>query len=106
MSVLKISFSHNYPKFHWQTTARLLYIEVHNRKDMSGDFIEYDTVYEDESGGVKGYYPFPPGVYMVLVFFGNKLIPFTTARPWSNEKERYYRSLLGKTFKINIKNKP
>jgi hypothetical protein len=45
MSELKISFSHNYPKLHGQTFARLVAIEIHEREEMLDRFIQYDTKY-------------------------------------------------------------
>jgi hypothetical protein len=39
---------------------------------------------------------------MVLVFVGDKLIPFTTVRRWTEEKERYYREGIGKVFQLVV----
>ncbi len=103
---LKISFSHNYPKLHGQTHARLMAAELRDRKDMSDKFIQYDTVHENESGELKGYYPLPKGRYIVLLFWGDELIPFTTVRPWNPKKAIYYQENIGKLFLINIKDKP
>jgi hypothetical protein len=104
MTNLNIKFSHNYPKLHGQTKAVLLQIIIRDRKDLLDEFINYDTLYIMEDGPIKGseaYYPLKPGKYMVLVFIGNKLIPFTTVRAlWPLEKEKYYREGIGKTFEI------
>lgn len=94
---MHISFSHRYPKLHGQTFARLLLIELHEREELFPKFIEYDTVYDG------GHYPLPLGTYMVLVFLGNDLIPFTTVRPWTKEKYHYYKGGLGSIFEIRYK---
>lgn len=91
-----IKFSHNYPKLHDQTSARLIGITLHSREEFTANFIEYDTVYEG------GHYPLPMGTYMVLLFVGNELIPFTTVRPWTEEKEKYYRGLIDSILEIKI----
>lgn len=91
---MQIKFSHKYPKLHEQTSARLLTLAIQNKSDLSEKFLEYDTAYEG------GHYPLKDGKYMVLVFLGNELIPFTTVRSYSEEKFEYYKSGIGATFKI------
>lgn len=91
---MHISFSHRYPKLHRQESARLLSIELRDRCELSDIFIEYDTVFDG------GHYPLPAGRYMVMVFLGNELIPFTTVRRWTEEKFRYYKSGVGLIFNI------
>ena len=86
---LNIKFSHNYPKLHSQKSARLVHIQLVNRTNMHNDFVQYDASYPDGNGEV-GYYPLT----------GDKLIPFTTARQWTKEKEQYYQTSLGKLFDI------
>lgn len=98
----KIKFSHNYPKLHGQQTARLLDVEIKDRRAMQQKFIEYDTRYHDD-GGLQGYYPLSPGKHLILVFFGDAGIPFTTVRSWTAGKESYYRELIGKLFSVVIK---
>ena len=91
---MHISFSHRYPKLHGQESARLLSIELRDRCELSDVFVEYDTVFDG------GHYPLPAGRYMVMVFLGNELIPFTTVRRWTEEKFRYYKSGIGSFFNI------
>lgn len=100
---MQIKFSHNYPKLHSQKSATLLAVELRGRSDLSEHFIEYDTVYIDSSSvtGVD-HYCLPPAKYMVLVFLGNDLIPFTTVRRWTEEKFRYYHGSIGSNFDIVI----
>lgn len=91
---MQIKFSHSYPKLHDQKSALLVAVELRGRSDFSEKFIEYDTAFNG------GHYPLPPAQYMVLVFLGNELIPFTTVRRWTEEKFRYYHSAIGQTFEI------
>jgi len=94
---MNIKFSHQYPKLHGQTSARLLRIELWDRSELSDKFVEYDTVYDG------GHYPLPDDRYMVMVFIGNDLIPFTTVRKWTDEKFKLYQSEIGSIFTIAYK---
>lgn len=102
MAVNKIKFSHDYPKLHGQIAAQLLKVETHDKSELNKDFIEYDTRYS------SGYYELPTGKLIILVFLGDKLIPFTTVRPWKpayggmQDKETFYRSKIGQLFEIEI----
>ena len=95
--IYTIKFSHVYPKLRGQKFARLLEVVLRERAELSENFIEYDTKYGSDNS-----YPLPNGIYLILVFLGNDLIPFTTARRWTQEKERYYREAIGKNFNIQI----
>jgi hypothetical protein len=95
--IYTIKFSHVYPKLRGQKFARLLSIELRERAELSENFIKYDTFF-----GFGESYPLPNGIYLILVFLGDDLIPFTTARRWTQEKERYYREAIGKYFTIQI----
>jgi hypothetical protein len=94
---MQISFSHNYPKLHGQKQATLLVIEKCILSKLTDEFIEYDTAYDG------GHYHLAPGTYILLVFLGEKHIPFTTMRPFTEEKYRYYEAGIGKIFTINHK---
>ena len=117
----RINFSHVYPKLHGQIAAQLLKVEVHDRKELDEDFVEYDTVYaipgvfverkgdECDFELEKGHFPLPSGKLLILVFLGDKLIPFTTVRRWTPmknadglNKEEWYRSKIGELFEIAI----
>lgn len=107
---MQIKFSHDYPKLHGQKKARLLHVEMFYREELCEDFVEYDTRYHDmmamfpdKDGNCYGHYPLPPGRYIVLVFLGDKLIPFTTVRPYRPEKLEYYADHCRKIFDIVIK---
>jgi hypothetical protein len=101
---MNIKFSHHYYKTFKQNRAVLLAVVLKERKELSEDFIDYDTRYYVSEGqpSLDDFYPLPAGKYMVLVFIGEILIPFTTVRRWTPEKEKYYRSGIGKTFGIEI----
>ncbi len=92
---MKIKFSHNYPKLHAQKTATLMAVYFRNRDVLTDKFIEYDTAFDG------GHYPLPDNHYLVLVFLGDEMIPFTTVRRWTEEKEKYYRDAIGCTFEID-----
>lgn len=94
---MEIKFSHDYPKLHGQNKATLMSILIRERSDMSDSFVEYDTVYDG------GHYPLPPGGYLVLVFLGCDLIPFTTVRKFSHDKFMRYYEAIGETFDIVVK---
>jgi hypothetical protein len=118
----RINFSHVYPKLHEQVAAQLLKVEVHDRKELNEEFVMYDTVYRErvfrhieghgdvEYSPTTKYYPLPSGKLIVLVFLGDKLIPFTTVRRWTPmknadglNKEEWYRSHIGELFEIVTK---
>lgn len=103
MNNLTIRFSHNYTKLHNQKSAKLLASTIQKRSQMNADFILYDTVYFNEKGE-KAYFDLSDETYIVLVFIGDKMIPFTTARPYTKEKyDHYYAKNLGKIFSIHVK---
>lgn len=97
MQIKQIKFSHAYPKLHGQTSATLYDILLLDRAELTKKFIEYDTVY------AGGHFPLPSGKYMVLLFLGNERIPFTTVRPFTQEKFLYYNRYIGGIFDIIIK---
>ena len=100
-----IKFSKEYRKLHGQTSAKLIAVERHyinmNLPVTWGDLIEYDTIAVD---GTR--YELKTGHYLLLVFLGNKLIPFTTIRsdkPAMNgmkSKFDYYNGKVGEEFII------
>jgi hypothetical protein len=94
----KIKFEKAYPKLHNQTMAELIYVKhFPSNLEMHIDFIEYDTV------NVHGeHYKLPTGEFLYLVFLGNKMIPFSTIREFTSEKEDFYKAHIGKRFNIRI----
>jgi hypothetical protein len=71
-----------------------------DKKDLSEDFIRYDTAYETDHG--TEYYQLPDGKLMVLFLLCEKQL-FTTIRRWDWEKEIFYRNLIGKAVGIEIR---
>ena len=98
-AVHRISFSHDYPKLHGQTTATLLaVIPIRIDRNTLRELIEYDTKFDG------GYFPLPTGDYIQLVFIGNLHIPFCTIRKaWPPQKVEYYKAAIGYDFAINVK---
>jgi len=99
---MNIKFSHYYPKLHGQKSATLLMVLPCDRSELTNEFIIYDTRYYEDGNDNDCFYPLPPNRYLILVFLGDIKIPFTTVRRWTPEKERYYKSGIGKDFDIII----
>jgi hypothetical protein len=93
----EIKFSHNYPKLHGQKSARLLDILLMDRMQLSNSFVDYDTTYNG------GKFPLLDNDYMVLIFIGNELIPFTTVRKFEAQKYAYYHNQLNEWFSVVVK---
>ena len=91
---MKIKFSHNYPKLHNETTAKLLAVFVTATSKLSSSFIEYDTVYYTKLGE-RMYYPLSDCPVLVLLFLGRLGTLFTTIRSYSLDKEKLYRGEVG-----------
>jgi hypothetical protein len=66
------------------------------------DFIAYDTAYEGKDGKMS-FYELPKTEVLVLLFFSKNGELFTTVRRYTPEKERYYQSLVGKWFRVIIR---
>lgn len=92
----EIRFNHNYKKLHNQKTAYLIYTYVVVGKELSKEYIKYDTdgkyKIEDEQE------------YLQLFFIGNKGIPFSTLRKYNYENRQKYSlyMLKNRNFKIII----
>lgn len=88
----EIHFSKNFKKLHNQTKALLIRIIEKQGKDLSQDFIDYDT---------DNQYPIDKNQhYLILYFIGDKLIPFSSIRKYNNENLLKY--TFGAEFKIVI----
>lgn len=103
----KINFSHNYIKLQDQTSATLLAVfplKLSRNDESHNSLIAYDTAIKD-----GGNYKLRSGEYVVLLFLGNKGIPFTTIRShigmYGLNKEEYYTKHIGEEFEIVIKEK-
>lgn len=99
----KINFSHEYLKFAGKKpkTGILLHVFLEDSKELSKDFVEYDTAYRDESSNL-GFYELPKGKVLVLLFGIIDNSCFTTIRRWTPSKELYYKSSIGEVFDVII----
>ena len=97
-----IRFSKEYVKLHGQMSATLLAVRpLTIDLRYHSELIDYDTVAVDGSR-----YELRNGRYLLLVFLGDKHIPFTTIRsdkPAMNgmrSKRDYYTERIGQDFRI------
>lgn len=91
----ELRFSCNYKKLHNQKGANLIFVHCLQGKELSKDYIEYDTdnKYKIES----------KQNYLYLLFIGDKMIPFSTIRKLNQENEdKYINKLENRFFKIVI----
>jgi len=109
-----IKFSHIYEKMPENlkdleaTLLEVLF--VGSKNELSQAFINYDTEYHaynhfEQKTEIKQY-PLPNGALIILILMVtqgiNRPMIFTTIRRHTPEKEKYYRSLRGQQFRINI----
>ena len=103
-----IGFSHHYTKIHGQTHGKLIYADLAfvAPDDMGSEWMRYDTAYLDWDG-TTCYKDIlvPHKFYSMLVFLGNKNIPFTTYRYCPNFKNQY-EDLVGEEFVFKFKGEP
>lgn len=95
----EIKFSVDYPKLHGQKTATLLHVDSFPVKQLHADMVKLDT---DKGDGT--FYQLHNGTALVLVFLGDKLIPFTTIRSYGANKLMKFEKLIGQKFDIVIEN--
>lgn len=99
----QIKFSHIYNKFppNWNTEATmLLQVFITDKKELSEDFIRYDTGYATFAKAAE-YYPLPEGKLLVLMLLTGKNL-WQTIRRYTPEKEAYYKSLQGRAIEIVV----
>lgn len=94
-------FSHIYTKMPkkvqegTEKTAKLLEVLITSKKDLSKEFIEYDT------RTIEGdHYKLPEGKLIVLLLLSSSIEwdrgeLWTTVRQWTPDKELFYKSLRG-----------
>jgi hypothetical protein len=97
-----LKFCHEYTKLCGQKSAKLLSVEMLSKSDLSAEMVCIDTEYTESDGSTQHYNKLPNGLVLVLVFVGNKNIPFTTIRRCYDKKLQYYRSLVGQWFDIVV----
>jgi hypothetical protein len=102
---LKIEFKHDFRKIHRQTKARLVFMTVVDADSLHPDFKEYETLYFNGSFNPKYFCTPSAGKVILLYFVGDKMIPFCAARPYSHNKESFFRNQMGRIFQIRCKQK-
>lgn len=100
-----IKFHKPFCKMRRQTSCRIVFFSIAEAQSLQRDFLEYDALYYE--GALKPRYGKIPkeGRVIILFLVGNMNIPFTSVRPWTPEKEDLYKSLVGKTLKIVIRDR-
>lgn len=98
-----IKFSHRYckmpPGFERSILLEVLPVKLENLSSM---FLEYDTAYFDENCR-EANYPLPKkGDYLLLILCADGVDLWTTIRRATPEKERYYKSMIGKPFRCVV----
>lgn len=95
----EIKFSHFYKKMPAGVTtfceSFVCGVEVKHYNNLTPDFIKQDTEYEG------GFYQLPKANLLIITIF-TEGVKWTTVRRWTEEKEKYYRGILGKEVKIII----
>lgn len=99
----KISFDNNYPKLHNQTAAELLLVINDVSGAMLNTVCERVTKYDTLRGDGKYYHIENDQVFMILVFLGDKGIPFTSIRKMNQENIDKYCDSVGEVFLIDVK---
>ena len=101
MDANEIYFKKNFKKLHNQKTATLTWAIFATGKELNKrykKFVDYDT---------EGDYVLDDNQeYIILYFFGNKLIPFTTIRKRNKENEDKYLHSGNNKFKIVVEEEP
>jgi hypothetical protein len=116
MANLNIKFSHTYWKMPLEVDAEtpisdamLLAVFNTTSEEIHEQFRLYDTMYVDEKGA--SYYELPKGKLIILLLKSSPITSpeeqelWTTIRRWTPEKEKYYRSNIGKLFDVIIEEK-
>lgn len=95
--MVQIKFSAKYKKMPKNLDATYI-IEVKKTRysDLSEDFIKADTEKMDGT-----FYPLPKGDLLIIKLYTRGHV-WQTVRPWNEEKEIYYRMLVGKEVEIDI----
>lgn len=90
----EIRFNRNYSKLHNQTRACLIQTAVLEGKYIKKEFVDYDT---DNLYKIN-----KKETYLLLVFVGEKIIPFTTLRKLTIENVKKYVGYEGDSFNIVV----
>jgi len=114
MKTEKLKFDHPFFKLYGQKTAKLIHIDRVSYSDLDPLMIEMDTQYsaivpdkdkehEEVTRREIRTCKLKKGGLVLLVFLGNKNIPFTTLRNGRDSTFRRYRDQVGDTFDIVVK---
>ena len=116
MANLNIKFSHTYWKMPLEVDAEtpisdamLLAVFNTTSEEIHEQIRLYDTMYVDEKGA--SYYELPKGKLIILLLKSSPITSpeeqelWNTIRRWTPEKEKYYRSNIGKLFDVIIEEK-
>lgn len=94
----RIGFTHNYSKLHEQTYAQVLMVRLVYKDSLNSEFIQYDTdglfQLEDDD------------IFIELILLGNKGIPFTTLRSYTQKNADKYLRSKGTFFEIYVNENP
>lgn len=114
--MIKIKFSHRYSKMPLlsETKTHLMEVFCSNANDLHEQFKKWDShiAGEDPHDLKKSYYKLPCGKVLILLLqteddsniYPSKYI-WTTIRPYTSEKEKYYREVRGQQVEIVIEEK-
>lgn len=102
-----IKFSHNYTKMPYGTKTGdkftvLEVLVIDNIMSFHGSFLRYDTQYIKEDGNIGFYGDLPSGKVLLIFLHNSYSGLFTTIRRWTQDKENYYKDLIGQEIEIQI----
>lgn len=103
-----IRFSHRYTKMPRKISGTFIEnVEVNYLEKLDPEFIKKDTAIR---GG--GHYPLPETGKVIIIWLWTPDTNFTkshrwqTIRPWTEQKEKYYKKLVGEEVRIIINSFP
>lgn len=106
----KISFAHNFIKLDEQKTAELVRVKIISRTELDEETVIANTQYYENHEvpnsdtpirGIKCSH-IPNGSLLLLVFLGDRNIPFTTLRQFKDATWKRYKSMLNHIFEIVV----
>jgi len=95
-----IKFDQPFCKLYGQKQAKLIYKRPIKKIELIDQFINYDTKYFNKKTNLN--YNILGDDFILLVFIGNKNIPFTTLRKNTEENNKKY--VINEWFYIKINN--
>lgn len=93
----QIIFNHNFKKLHNQKKAVLIQTATVKGENIQKEFVKYDADFLFEFDKKE--------TYLLLIFVGDKMIPFTTLRKLNIENVKEYIGYEGDYFDIVIQEK-